>query len=538
MADSEQFDYAGAIANQPLGGREMRFPTFGYTDAVHESHLGTPFAPVALNVLTRLPYDNDFCGGTRPGLVRISDRQFADPQGVFVIPWKGDDGVLHEAVAVISGGFVHVIDGTVVESDRFASTDDALFYITTEDGRKIVFTEATSVRVDGSTSAGCVLGEHLYFFSGDGVRRYEPRTGDVVEVSRSAFGATSMCFWRGRLVLFGADNVAYLSAELDPSNFDFGADSSVVTRAWAMQLNDAGRIGDTVTAFVPYSNTLALAATRHELWLVASGDGGLGQSRISREVGIVRDSAWCIGDGEVAFLSQDGLHFWNPEGGVSSLNQSFENGMRRSCDEISRPDLSKAWRLAYDRSLRGYCLFNETSFWFVDETRAIWPFSFDASIWPKFAARVNEGRLSAVFVGADGRLRSFGMSDSQTDDGLPFGSILGLGAVSHTTGGTEDAFLAELDCEMGPSSASSGVYVSCFRGRNAKESVEKVRAFSESGSVDGEVYRHSVSAGWNPVMRPRARCNSLAAAIWSESGRFLFTKLTAVMRGCGRIRRR
>ena len=58
-----------------------------------------------------------------------------------------------------------------------------------------------------------------------------------------------------------------------------------------------------------------------------------------------------------------------------------------------------------------------------------------------------------------------------------------------------------------------------------------------SGTSAYAKFTYAVTTGWQKVVRPRIRCNSFAAVVWSTSGRWAISKITAVHRGCGRIRR-
>ena len=58
-----------------------------------------------------------------------------------------------------------------------------------------------------------------------------------------------------------------------------------------------------------------------------------------------------------------------------------------------------------------------------------------------------------------------------------------------------------------------------------------------SGTSAYAKFTYAVATGWQKVVRPRIRCNSFAAVVWSTSGRWAISKITAVHRGCGRIRR-
>lgn len=550
MLPSEQYDYAGAIANQPLGGKEIRFPTRGFTDATESTHFATPLTPAAVNVLARLPYNPDFCGGTRPGLGKLFEESFASPRAVFSIPWKEFSGAMHVSIVVVDvEGVFHVVDGTAVDKDIYAETDDESAYIVTDDGMKIIFSGVSTVVVDGEVTAGCVLGETFYYLSGNSMCIYTPRTGAAGVVLEDAFGATSIRAWRGRIVLFGADNIVRFSSVTDPTNFDMGGDFENLDRASCVSFAEAGQIGNKITAFIPFSNNIALVGTRNELWCI-SEDAVKGKvSRISREYGIISDSAWGLGDGEVMFLSEDGPCYWRIDTSVTPLEGPSEDGTRKAVYGLRRPDQSKKWLVGYDRELGGHLILAVTDgiavdeSWFVCDDRSVWPFRFSASAKPVSICRKRDGEVSKLILAcADGFVRAFTRSSSN-DDSDEFSGAITVGPVTHTTGATENAFLAELVCEMDLADTdASGAFVSGIVGRTAHEVCEKARAFVAwvnggcVGDAPGETFRYQVGAGWNRVRRPRVRCNSFAAVIWSVGKRWAYSKLTVAHRGCGRIR--
>ena len=153
------------------------------------------------------------------------------------------------------------------------------------------------------------------------------------------------------------------------------------------------------------------------------------------------------------------------------------------------------------------------------------------------------GKNRVVFLCADGTWRYWDESQA-TDDGTPIVSALAMGPVTHTTGNTENAFLAELDFEMDKDlTPSSGVSVSGCVGRTANETIDAAKnhvgwvSGGASGTSAYAKFTYAVATGWQKVVRPRIRCNSFAAVVWSTSGRWAISKITAVHRGCGRIRR-
>ena len=215
-------------------------------------------------------------------------------------------------------------------------------------------------------------------------------------------------------------------------------------------------------------------------------------------------------------------------------------------------DVVRGWTaatLVFDSERNGIHVFGTdgsgaATDWFYDiANKALWRLQYPAEKRPVAGGlAMLDGMNRVVFICADEVWRYWDEGQAD-DDGTDIISALAMGPITHTTGNTENAFLAELDFEMDTSiTSSSGVSVSGCVGRTTDEAIEAAKTFvgrvaGDSTPSSAAKFTYSVVPGWQHVVRPRIRCNSFAAVLWSMSGRWAVSKITAVHRGCGRIRR-
>lgn len=145
------------------------------------------------------------------------------------------------------------------------------------------------------------------------------------------------CNWRGRLVLAGdpsAPQNFYMSRAGDPSDWDYSQVDPAA--AVAGNLSQAGKIGEPITALIPYTDDYMLIGCAHSLWML-EGDPADGGSivMVSNQMGIVGKDAWCVSpDGTLYFVASGGLYsvkpiweFYQPPQLLSAntLNQFFQS---------------------------------------------------------------------------------------------------------------------------------------------------------------------------------------------------------------------
>ena len=485
--DEETYSNAAqASANQRLGGKEIRFPYSGQSSVIAASRLGNSYTPAAVNVILRTPHNLGKCGGTRPGLKAFSG---AVPSSPAPSRWLWPSG----------------------EPIKWPGGDDVLF---SEIGSKVVMPDG-----------GVLFNQHETF-------TVSAAKGDI------PVSLTACAWYRARMVV-ASGTMWYASRVGEIDDFDYGCDYADVSRAVAGNVALAGREGETITALAAIADSALYIATKRSLWRV-NGDPTQSMSVVSEHTGIISRHAWCWDGVRFWFMSDKGLYAAVVGEPVVNMTPHLE-------------DVVRGWReatLIFDSERNGIHIFGTdgagtATDWFYDiANKAMWKMQYTGTKRPTAGGLAMLGGMNrVVFLCADSVWRYWDEGQA-TDDGTDIISALVMGPVTHTTGNTEDGFLAELDFEMDTSlTPSTGVSVSGCIGNTTnaamKDAVLLVGwvAGGASGTSSYAKFTYGVASGWQKVVRPRIRCNSFAVVVWSLRGRWAISRITAVHRGCGRIRR-
>lgn len=485
MDEESYINAAQSAVNQPLGGKEMRFPFCGQSSVVSHGRLGSAYTVGSVNVILRSHWNWGRNGGTRPGLKPVSGTQLSDG-GNSAWLWPNGEKILWP-------------DGDTM---CFAGI-----------GEKIVMPDG-----------GVLVNQHERF-------RVGASKGSVP-------GVMSACaMYRARMVVAGG-NMWYASRIGAYDDFDYGGDMADPSRPVAGNLALAGREGEDVTAIAAIADSMMYVSTRRSLWRV-SGEVTQSLSQVSETLGIISRDAWCW----------DGIRFWFV--GDEGL-YSIAVGEPPVCMTSHLKDVFTGWNeatLVFDAERGGIHIFGNdrsgsAADWFYDiSNKAAWKVSYPTAIRPYCGGlAMLDGKNRVVFRCADGMWRYWD-ENQLNDDGVDIVSVLSVGPVVHTSGNTENAFLAELDFEMDANITSpSGIRISGCVGRTLNEVTDAAKAFVSwaasggTGTGDNSKFTYAASPGWNKVVRPRVRCNAFAIVVWSTAGRWTLSNITAAHRGCGRIR--
>lgn len=485
MDEETYSNVARSGARQPLGGKEIRFPFNGQSSVILSSRLGSSYTPASVNAMLRSPSSWEKCGGTRPGLKAFTGVQPSTPSPRHWL-WPNGEAILWP------------------------------------DGANVAYSEigAQIVMPDG----GALLNQHETF----AVRASK---GDIPS------SVSTCAMYRARMVV-ASGSMWYASRTAALDDFDYGGDKEDLSRPAAGNCALAGRTGEDISALAAIADSMLYVATKRSLWRISEITQSM--ALISDHIGIVSRHAWCW----------DGMRFWfwSDKGLYALVAGEPPVNMTPHLKDVVR-----GWRaatLVFDSERNGIHVIGidgagAASDWFYDiENKALWRMQYPDAKRPVSGGLAMLGGMNrVVFLCYDGTWRYWDEGQA-TDDGTDIVSALAMGPVTHTTGNTENAFLAELDFEMDTSVTSqSGVHVSGCVGRTADEAAEAAKSlvgWAANGAIDTSAYEkfaYSVVPGWQHVVRPRIRCNSFAAVVWSTAGRWAISKITAVHRGCGRIRR-
>jgi hypothetical protein len=148
------------------------------------------------------------------------------------------------------------------------------------------------------------------------------------------YGSITLVNWRDRAVFGGGTTSpfgVFASRQGDFEDFDYSETDTGA--AWALNLADAGQMGDSVMALVPHSDDCLVIFCSTSTWIMR-GDPGFGGTvdNISRHVGCLGQNAWCITpEGFIVWLSGDGLYMM--PGGCSATTDGVKSLSREKMPE-------------------------------------------------------------------------------------------------------------------------------------------------------------------------------------------------------------
>lgn len=533
--------------------KTLSFPLAGVSRSKGYREQTRPYStPWAVNVRGVGPLERRSRGGSRPGLLRVVNHDFGSKiSAISSVTSVDSGGVLRKDLVVVSDGAFSFLRGSSVTAPTSDLVTDGGVVITTDDGTAIAFD--STVNTAGQVGAGMfnVVERNGRLLLADSVlKEFDPATGVVTAVTATKgiipTGCPLVCLYRDRLFLSGADHVWYCSRQGDITDWGSG-DAGDVGRAFAGQVERAGRIGSVITAMIPASESMLLIATSNTMWALR-GDPATGTvSMVSDTIGVISPTAWAEAPGGlIAFLSNDGLYLMG--GGEGSYPRQFSDDrvpeLLRNIDSGTNSIV-----MCYDAISRGFHLFitpaaivDHESFgqhWFIDiENKAMWPVVFQEGHQPLCATRLQGSTgLSEVVLGCrDGYLRKFSAA-ALTDDGEAIESHILLGPFRLTSDDINDAILTEIHGMMADNSGS--VTWRVVMADSAEAAVDTAVAGITSVLNNAEPVGVRASGSWsdnrNKVSRPRAR--GPWAIVWlSSSNQWAYEAVAVAINQLGRLR--
>jgi hypothetical protein len=179
----------------------------------------------------------------------------------------------------------------------------------------------------------------------------------------------SEIIYRDRKLTFSS-NAIRASRVGNHTDTALNSDVSDMLRPALFQFSEAGDTGDDVVALVPHKDAYLLCFTADETW-VQHGDPLTGsRMRVSSEVGIIGEDAWCVDHDTVYFLSSNGLYSVGADG--SGLKSLSEDKIPEDLANVDDDDCT----LTYNHADHGvYIHLTESPSWFYDTAReGFWPF--------------------------------------------------------------------------------------------------------------------------------------------------------------------
>ncbi len=441
-------------------------------------------------------------------------------------------------------------DGDVTGTDFDDVGDDhdwATFGISTDDD-VVVISNGTGTVTNGTYKISAVAAGSITLASSAGTgncsyriervpKIYDPSDNTLAQWTATAgevpTGCPIVANYLDRAVLAGAEiapHVWYMARKADPLDWDYAESDS--RRAVAGLASDAGVPGEAIVALVPHSNDYLIIACRNSIWRLR-GDPAFGGSldAISRTIGIIDKSAWCLGpNAELIFLSLDGLYVLPPD--ASSSPQSLSrNTLPREFLNIN-PDILTA-QLEFDIQRHGVHIFltsnssNSRYHWWLDWSRkTFWPLTYDSGHEPTATCQLQGAAIEddgVILGGRDGYLRRHSEL-SETDTGTSFVSRVLIGPIALSGDMTEGSILV-MSANM---AISSGDVTWSLRPSSTFEGTLTATEQDTGTWV----------AGLSETSYPACRGQAYAMLLTGETGReWAIESITNVVKQAGRRRR-
>ncbi|KKN59421.1 hypothetical protein LCGC14_0542560 [marine sediment metagenome] len=237
--------------------------------------------------------------------------------------------------------------------------------------------------------------------------------------------ATLVTRYRGRLVLSGSrayPHQWYMSRVASPFNFLYGANDPL--SAVAGNNTDAGEIGDTVRAMIPYGDDFMVFGCADSIHILDGDPVARGSiDEVDESTGIHSTFSFCKdSEGNLYFWGQEGLY---KMGGGRTKPQNIGQGMlpKWADDWAIDPALHRIV-LTFDRRRNGVVVSKTTltdgtnlNYWFSLKTRGLYPETYPQAcgIFCSYDYKSNTPAYAGLVLGTnDGYLRNY--LDTAKDD--------------------------------------------------------------------------------------------------------------------------
>ena len=397
---------------------------------MHRQPPGT--TPSCLNVRAFDPRAGRYRGGQRAGLTKyISDTATAingtNPiQDMnFLVTASDSTGRTITRLAV-SGGSVYTF--TTLAAGKV---------LTTGGGSALVTTVFAVQSADAFGTMYYVDGTNYKSFTGSTTSTWTSSNGGTLPSSGGT--ARLICLWRGRIVLSGVAGDAhnwFMSAIEDPLDFNYSPATPTEGDAVAGNNSNAGKIGDRVTALIPFSDEILLVGGDHSIWQI-NGDplAGGRADLVSDTTGMAFGRAWAK---DAAGM----IYFWGGRGGVYRMAPSGQPELISTAllDRFrSVNTANKRIQMAWSVPENGLHVFISpstavaTTHYFWDAAgNSWWPDSFDTTDHDPTSICVFDGDDPddrAILLGCrDSYIRTWDL-DASDDDDKPIESSVYIGPI-------------------------------------------------------------------------------------------------------------
>ena len=294
----------------------------------------------------------------------------------------------------------------------------------------------------------------VYFADGENMKLYDSETNSIITwtpdvgnlpIDGNGLKARLIETWQGRIVLSGLPGDPsnwFMSKMHAPLNWDYvpSVDDQGPTQAVAGNNADAGKLGDTVTGLVPYTDDVLVMGGDNTLWQMSGNPAAGGRiDQISDITGMAWGRAWTKDP-------SGAIWFFGSRGGLYRLvpNDIPERASLSQIDDtLASVDLkNNIVRLAWDDRLFGLViaitpvdLQSSTTHYFYDaREQSFFPIKFANNDHDPLVLHLYDGDdpddRVLLFGCKDGYIRKFDIDGSTySDDGTAIDSYVVLGPV-------------------------------------------------------------------------------------------------------------
>jgi len=496
LADRVRFEYILDASGSPEVNRTRMVASSGGR-LYREANLG-----VMDQVTTGLTLASDLTIHAAERLQKLFIADYSNPR------IKLDDGVgttTALASAAAATNFTHLgidLDSDVVVITAGTGVTTGVYEISV----------VTATTITLATSAGTAYSA-VEFYIDRGAKIYDPVADTLVLWSANEGTVPPSCrliaLWRDRIVLSGAwtdPHNWFMARQGDPFDWDYAPASLDVGRAVAGNNTEAGRIGQPVTALMPFSDDLLLMSGESSLWVFRGDPAMEGRiDNLSHEIGVVSGRAWCRGpEGELIFLSRDGLYGLMP--GANQFPQSI-SALRLPAELRDIDPAIYEVSLGFDVIARGVHIqltpvnAREHVHWWVDwESKTFWPVDLQDDHEPLALhnyTSADQAETSVILACRDGYLRRYD-NRNETDDGITIDSHIIYGPMQLGGTGLHSGMLSEMVATLAQGSGP------------VDWGIQTADSDEQAVSATQRPYDGTFTAGRNYTVRPRARGFSTA----------------------------
>ncbi len=394
------------------------------------------------------------------------------------------------------------------------------------------------------------INQKLYFADGANWKLYTPATNAMSAWTASAGSLPGsnlspvdyprlIANWRGRCVVSAIRTDPqnwFMSAQSDPTNWDYAPTPFVSTQAIAGNNGPQGVVGDVVTCLIPYSDDVLIFGCDHSIFMMR-GDPMAGGSLdlVTDTIGMAFGNPWCKGpDGT--------LYFFSNKMGIYAMTPGQSKPMRMSGPiEQLLSDLdtgSNVIRMLWDDLWQGFHVFISWAasakaavhFFWEGRTGAWWSDVFTQKNHNPLCCTTFDGNLTSdrrSLIGSwDGYVRNMS-PEADTDDGVPIASSVLLGPL--LTKDFDAVMFRTLQAVLG--SDSGAVTFSVYVGPTAEA------ALSSTAVLTGTLTSATNLAGRNLTRHIHRSAHALWVKL-SSTKQWALEGVRASVAGRGKVARR